>query len=142
MVDLLGGPDTTRQILLQRLGYAWDWDDLGDESRTDVVDNSPVPFGTEGSIQYEIVKTRSDDGILSHSLYWGHIAIYGDLRDFDNPQEIYDWLVNSLATINDDGLGFRDVIVSIEVERIEQYIIFLDPGEQKLRMAKGEAKIC
>ena len=139
MMELLGpGLDMTRQILLQRLGFAWDYDDLGNELVNDVVDNSPVPFGSEGSVQYDIVKTRPEEGIGKHCLSWGYIAIHGDLRDFDDPNQIYEWLFNALSTINDDGMGFRQAIVTIDVEYQKQYIIFLDPEEQKLRMAVSE----
>ena len=134
MVDLLGGSDTTERMLRDRLGYTWNYDDLGNRAREIHIDNSHVPFGSEGSVQYEIVKTRLETGSGEHSLSWGHIAIHGDLRDFDDPNEIYRWLVDSLATINEDGLGFRDVIVAIQVEYADQHIIVLNDKMEKMVM--------
>ncbi len=66
-------PDTTERRLRDRLGYAWDYDDIGNRARDIHIDNSHVPFGSEGSIQYEIVKTRPETGSGKHSLSWGHI---------------------------------------------------------------------
>ncbi len=127
-----GGPDPTEKMLRERLGYTWDYDDLGNRVKDIHIDNSHVPFGSEGSIQYDVAQTGSQS-----SLSWGHIVIWGDLRDFDDPNQIYDWLSDSLATINEDGIGFRDVAISIGVEYEKNYIIFLhdDGTEQRLRMA-------
>ena len=119
------GPDSTEDNLRRRLGEIWNYD-----SDYIPTSNESTPSGSEGSIQYDIVKTGNE-----HSLSWGHIVIWGDLRDFDDPNEIYDWLLNSLATINEDGMGFRDVAISIDVEYQKQYIVFLEGEEQKLRMA-------
>ena len=130
MVGLLGRLDTTERILRDRLGYTWNYDDLGNKARDIHIDNSHVPFGSEGSVQYEIVKTRSETGSGKHSLSWGHIAIYGDLRDFDDPNEIYNWLGNALVDVNKDGISIRDIIVSIVVEYSNQYIIFQDEDDQ------------
>ena len=132
-----GEPDPTEKMLRERLGYTWDFDDLSNRARDTHIDNSDVPFGSEGSVQYDIVQTGSQS-----SLSWGHIVIWGDLRDFDDPNKIYDWLLNSLATINEDGMGFRDVIVSIVVERSNQYIIFQDDQDDgEIRMSVSQAKI-
>ena len=92
-----------------------------------------MPFGSEGSVQYDIVKTRKESE-YGMGLYWGHIVIWGDLRDFDNPHAIWEWLFNSLATINDDGIGFRQAIVTIEVEYQGTHLIVLNEETQKLKL--------
>ena len=143
LVDLLGGPDTTERMLRDRLGYTWDYDDLGNRAREIHIDNSHVPCGSEGSVQYKIVKTRPETGSGEHSLSWGHIAIYGDLRDFDDPNEIYNWLGNALVDVNKDGISIRDIIVSIVVEYSNQYIIFQDEDDQgntEIRMSVSQVE--
>ncbi len=126
------GPDSTEDNLRRRLGEIWNYD-----SDYIPTSNESTPSGSEGSIQYDIVKTGN-----KHSLSWGHIVIWGDLRDFDDPNEIYDWLGNSLVTIHEGGISIRDIIVSIVVEHSNQYIIFQDDqGDGDIRMSVSQAKI-
>jgi len=59
--------------------------DIDDEAKT------IVPMGTEGSLQYEVCH----DGNYN-DLYWGHISIYGDLREYCDSDAIKLWITESL----------------------------------------------
>ncbi len=138
MMELIGpGIDTTEALLRERLGYTWNYDDIGNRVKDIHIDKSHVPSGSEGSIQYDIVKTRvkSAEGM---SLSWGYIVIHGDLRGFDNPNEIYEWLFNALDSINEDGIGFREVVVLVAVEYVGRHLIVLDNETDKIVMLTHE----
>lgn len=57
-----------------------------------------LPEGSEGPVQFEIVKTGYDDH-GSGSLNRASIVIWGDLRDFEEPQKVIKWFVASLRRL-------------------------------------------
>jgi hypothetical protein len=73
-----------------------------------------VPCGSEGSVQYRIEQTGDDN-----SLAWGLIYIWGDLRDYDNVQEIYDWINRACQ-----GLMIRSCSVKVDIEGKNSFIIY------------------
>ena len=78
-----------------------------------------VPKGSEGSLQYKINKTGSDG-----SISWGEISIYGDLRNYEDVEEIFNWVKKCCS--HNNLFWIRQCSVQIEVEYIAKYIIFVN----------------
>lgn len=78
-----------------------------------VWDKCNVPCGSEGSLQYKII--RSGDGLI----LWT-VAVWGDLRDFDNIQGIEDWFDK---VTKKSKLLIRSAILQIEVENGENKVL-------------------
>jgi len=73
-------------------------------------ENCKLPMGSEGSLQYEVSITGGDT-----SLSRGHIAIWGDLRDCDSPDELIEWfkvLVSDMPT----PFFIRDAVLTVHTE--------------------------
>lgn len=87
------------------------------------------PSGSEGPIHYHVVRTGKD-----HSLAWGLIYLWGDLRDFGDPEvpRIFKWLNKACS-----GLIIRSCIVKIDVEFGPTYVIS-GIGDNSLRMTQVE----
>ena len=82
-----------------------------------------VPCGNEGSLQVSI--WENPDG---HALAGYTINIFGDLRDYDDDDEIIDWftkLVTKTFPI------IRDAIISIDVEYKSYSVYCLDRDSEK-----------
>lgn len=60
----------------------------GEDARK-MLSECEVPCGSEGSLRWKFHKNVS-----SNSVCWGYISIDGDLRDYDNVNEIVEWLNN------------------------------------------------
>lgn len=82
----------------------------------DLNNNSTLPTGSEGSLQYRIIEY--DTG-----LPWVAVPIWGDLRDFDNAQEIKEWWENVLSKFQ----IVRDAILLIQVENRTKLILEYKP---------------
>ena len=102
---------------------------------TEVWDKCTVPTGSEGSVQYKIISY----GEPTH-LAWGSVQVWGDLRDFDSPQEIFDWVQRICSGIE---YSVRQCAVFVEVEDAGRYFIYLDSeaergsrGEQVVKMVE------
>ncbi len=65
-----------------------------------------VPCGSEGSLRWEFHQDPP-----SSSVCWGYISIDGDLRDYDNINEILEWLKSSTAELH-----IRQGILQIVIE--------------------------
>lgn len=65
-----------------------------------------VPRGSEGSLQYDVCPNSNKD---THSLSWGCINIWGDLRDFGNSDvpKIREWFQQSILRLQKPE-GFTD----------------------------------
>jgi hypothetical protein len=83
------------------------------EDGQDVWDKCNVPTGSEGSVQYRI-----DDNSGEYSLTWGVIYFWGDLRDYDDYNEIYKWIKKSC-----EHLMIRSCSIKIDVEYKGKYLI-------------------
>ena len=88
-------------------------------------DRCNVPCGSEGSVQYRIVRTGDES-----SLSWGVIYIWGDLRDYSDQQAIHDWLKSACRE-----KMIRSCVVKIDVEYHGSYIIY-DDDKSNLIMTK------
>lgn len=103
----------TKENLEKILGPTVNYD--SDEK---VWDDCKLPCGSEGSLQYEIIK--AGDGLV----LWT-IPVWGDLRDYDNVNEIKEWF--NVITQESD-LMIRSAIIEICVEGMEPVIIRFEDG--------------
>ncbi len=94
--------ESEEDILRRRLGKPWSFEDQP---------VGGIPAGSEGSIQYDIVRTGSQ-----YSLSWGYVVLHGDLRDYDDVHAIAKWLHYALADLQVETMGVRDMAVSVNVE--------------------------
>ena len=58
-------------------------------------------------------------------IYWGDIIISGDLRDYDNPDEVMEWLEEACKNLP-VGVGVRDGAMLAHSERGETLIVTHD----------------
>lgn len=86
-------------------------------------DKCSVPTGSEGSLQYETFFPINEEA--GHSLNWGWISIWGDLRDFgeEDYQDLKNWFTLSMEKLeNKDSKDMmaqfmiRDSILAIDIE--------------------------
>ena len=101
--------DDTAIDLVERFGQPVSFDDP--ES---LWDSCSVPLGSEGSIQYSVSHTGDQS-----SLSWGIVDIWGDLRDYSNAQEIYEWVKKACI-----GLFIRSCSIKVDVEYGFSYHIY------------------
>jgi len=64
----------------------------------------PLPTGSEGPLQYQIKEYDS-------GLPWLAIQVWGDLRDYDDEKQIWEWFDNTFGY-----WSVRDAVVVIRVE--------------------------
>lgn len=118
------------------LGYTVKFDSPAEQPCT-------VPTGSEGSLQYEVVHTGGDG-----ELAWGHVAIWGDLRDFgeEDVPKITKWFEESLLKMKPRpgtqfankidqvvaAFSIRDAVLSVNVEYGLKRILTWDNVAQKL----------
>ena len=99
------------QELIASFGLTCDY-----ESTIKAWDECTAPLGSEGSVQHKIVHTGTEN-----MLAWGLIYIWGDLRDYSNTQEIYDWIKNACK-----NFIIRSCSVKVDIEFQRSYIIYDD----------------
>ena len=87
----------------------------------------PLPEGSEGPLQVRIIETREHESSLS----WGLAYVWGDLRDYDNAQEVFAWAEEVC-----EQLSVRQCAILVDVEFTARYIIHGDGGD--LTMTKLE----
>ncbi len=78
------------------------------ESSLEVSQRCNVPAGSEGSLQYKVYTNTESD---THSLSWGYVAIWGDLRGFgtEDYPEVLEWFQKSLERLmHPEGFGSPD----------------------------------
>lgn len=88
-------------------------------------DACTVPCGSEGSLHYVPIKAGS--GIV----LWT-VVIWGDLRDYDNVEEIKEWftgIVDSLQPGHGRGLFIRSAVLEIAVEYREVVVLVFKPNK-------------
>lgn len=81
-------------------------------------ENSTLPIGSEGSLQYEIIEYYS-------GLPWVVIPIWGDLRDFgpgDTPG-IIEWWKNILKQFETKKFIVRDAVFKLEPEGFPETLL-------------------
>jgi len=77
------------------------------ESEDGAWEKCTVPKGSEGSLQYEISE-------VGQGLVWLTVAIWGDLRDYDNVEEITVWFER---VTQDKQWMVRGAVLEIQVEQ-------------------------
>jgi hypothetical protein len=95
--------------------------------KTAVFDDPPearsavtVPCGSEGSLQYTVHKGVYGNNAAS----WGHMVIWGDLRNYDDTDAIVKWIQESVERLKIYNIGaFRGLVIQIEVEGISNTIV-------------------
>jgi hypothetical protein len=118
-IPVIQKPDLERRLGIQ---VHWKFEDGDLQEIKTGKGNFNVPGGSEGSLHYEI----SEYGTGAP---WAIITIWGDLRDFGEPDEvekIVSWLDRALG-----DLIIRDGIIRIEVEG-KRPMIF-QPKSQELK---------
>lgn len=94
-------------------------------------DESTIPRGSEGSIEYDVWENPSDSAIARFT-----VSLWGDLRDFttDDVVEIEQWLDKLYHSFNaeDNYMMFRDAVLKIEVEDGTCEILYLDSDSEKI----------
>jgi len=92
-----------------------------------------VPCGEEGSVLWEFTRTGSSSDISR-----GIVSIWGDLRDYDNEDEIIKWFKSVIkkfsAGHNKYGFDIRDAVLSIEVEFKNTKTVLVCTGDDDVAM--------
>jgi len=78
-------------------------------------DSTRLPCGSEGSLQYRVIKYREP------GLPWVAIPIWGDLRSYDNIYEIKNWWKDILKSF--EPAFVRDACLKIEVDGRKRPVI-------------------
>jgi len=111
-----------------------------------------VPCGSEGSLQHSYSFVGHDEAgegiVASSSLTRSAIAIWGDLRDYDDDNGIIKWFKETLAKFqpnhpeNKGLFSIRDALLSIEVEGQGKKVCIWDAEKKKIEtvFAKGHIK--
>ncbi len=110
------------------LGNTWKYSD-----DVDTIKNCTVPQGSEGSIQYR-VDTEYPADEDSHSLSWGFVYIWGDLRDFgtEGISKIENWFKNSLQTLSEPKIDKPiEHMTDRENEAWQDWAIEHNPDKEK-----------
>lgn len=145
--------DKITEAVVKALGQTCNYD-----SSLEQWDRCGVPMGSEGSLQYAVFPNSDGD---EHSLSWGYIPIWGDLRDFGNEKisEIQDWFQKSLERLlTPEGFGpvegmslykkadymlssfmIRDAVLSVDVEYSPPIIFLWD--DDKKQVVKTDSKL-
>lgn len=103
-----------RHVDKPNLGVICTWESDDDETT--------IPSGSEGSLRWSFEETGSKS-----SLSWGNIHISGDLRDFDNSQEIIDWVKEVTKS---DEWWVRQAVITIDIECYDTIIMSMHSGSK------------
>ena len=82
---------------------------------------SNLPTGSEGSLHPAGLQTREHT-----SFSWGHIAIWGDLRDYGDArqvEELCEWFGRLTQALLDEHYIIRQAILQVEVERVGSFTL-------------------
>lgn len=93
--------DVSDNKMKEILGSTCEYESSGAER-----DACNVPCGSEGSMQYKLI------GAGTGLILWT-VPVWGDLRDYDDAQEVTDWF-NRVT--QKSGLIIRDAVLQINVE--------------------------
>ena len=73
--------------------------------------DTTIPMGSEGSLEYTIYENPNKSHICAFV-----VTIFGDLRDYDNVDAIYDWLYSLCKKIENNEMSIRNSAAQIECE--------------------------
>lgn len=93
-------------------------DDVGYKKFGEDFENCTVPCGSEGSLDYRV-------DIVGSGLVFANVAIWGDLRDYDNEEEIKEWLIK-----NFQNEMIRSSLIEIYVEYKQSNIYTFEYNEE------------
>lgn len=82
--------------------------------------HSKLPTGSEGSIEYKVVQNKDESSIARFT-----VVFYGDLRDYDDLEEIKQWFIKLREEIeaSDNEMIYRDAILKAWVEHTDKPLI-------------------
>lgn len=86
--------------------------------------NTKLPTGSEGSIEYKVIQNKNESSIARFT-----VVFWGDLRDYDDLDEIQQWFIQLKKDIEDDKhvMLYRDAVLKAYVECTnESLVITLD----------------
>jgi len=90
-------------------------------------DKCDVPHGSEGSLRWQIWDNPSKNSMASHT-----VSIWGDLRDYENVQEVVDYF-NRITK----GQHVRQACFTVEVEYREPRT-FVYVGDSNIGITDGK----
>ena len=71
-----------------------------------------LPHGREGSLAYACIENEDDEVYADAYI----VTVTGDLRDYDNSDEIEKWFMDSLKGFDENSMVIRQACITIEVE--------------------------
>ena len=76
-------------------------------------DKCKLPMGSEGSIEYKVIQNTDEDSLARFD-----ILIYGDLRDYDDLEEIKNWFISLKEKFenNESFMCIRDAVLKCYCE--------------------------
>jgi hypothetical protein len=82
--------------------------------------NANVPTGSEGPIEFGFLRSGYFEAKPGHptcsSLDFGIAYFWGDLRDYEDVDEIQAWVTGAVATLQGHGICVRQMVVQVDVE--------------------------
>jgi len=109
----------TTKELSSFIGKSWPFNDLIDyyklcrESNlpyTNPLDNCTLPYGSEGSVDYIIHEYNT-------GMPWVVVTFWGDLRDYDSPEEVIDWAKKLLDKLESFDYYVRQFCFTVSNEQ-------------------------
>lgn len=68
-----------------------------------------TPCGSEGSVQWSWTSNEKDSSVIA-----GHFSIWGDLRDFESADVIFEWLKQRIKALrSSDNMWLRECAVKV-----------------------------
>lgn len=82
--------------------------------------HSKLPTGSEGSIEYKVIQDKDESSLARFT-----VVFYGDLRDYDDLEEIKEWFIKLREEIeaSDNEMIYRDAIIKAWVESTDKPLI-------------------
>jgi hypothetical protein len=87
-----------------------------------------LPCGSEGSLEYKILVNPKKNDMAAYV-----VVIWGDLRDYDNAEEVKVWFKN---IIYNSGFLIRQAVLQVEVESEKSEVIVFDIDEVEPKIIK------
>lgn len=85
-----------------------------------------VPCGSEGSLQYKIFYHQKENALNYCIVY-----IWGDLRDYDDHEEIHKWLSTCYTKLRKHHYMIRDMVVKVHIEYKKDYLFTSNWNDEK-----------
>jgi len=111
------------------LGFTCTFDD-----NPNAWDACTVPCGSEGSLQFGTVP-----GVVPSSLNSHNVIIWGDLRDYENPDSVVEWFEERLSVLSDYRCRHRGATLLAQTEGDNGWWLYQSASEEpvhKMCLAK------